>query len=52
MPSVFERVKRFVVLFSRHYIFGLIRLISQFLVLQSRLSTFTRNVMSLRLEVE
>lgn len=52
MPSLFWLVKRFVVLFFKHYIFGLIRLVSQFLVLWSRVSTFTRNVMSLRLWVE
>ncbi|PWK39925.1 hypothetical protein C7534_11145 [Pseudomonas sp. OV226] len=33
MPLLFSIVKRFVVLFFKHYIFGLIRLISQFLVL-------------------
>ncbi len=48
MPSLFCLVKRFVVLFFRHYIFGLIRLISQFSVSQSKVSTFTRKVMSSR----
>ena len=52
MPSLFWLVKRFVVLFFKHYIFGLIRLVSQFLVSQSKVSTFTRRVMSLRLWVE
>ena len=33
MPSLFYPVKRFVVLFFKHYIFRLIRLISQFSVL-------------------
>ncbi|MGF6135448.1 hypothetical protein ABIA54_004309 [Pseudomonas sp. EB276 TE3739] len=33
MPSLFYPVKRFVVLFFKHYIFSLIRLISQFSVL-------------------
>jgi hypothetical protein len=32
MPLLFSIVKRFVVLFFKHYIFGLIRLISQFSV--------------------
>ena len=48
MPLLFWLVKRFVVLFFKHYIFGLIRLISQFLVLWSKVSTFTRKVMSSR----
>jgi len=52
MPSVFWLVKRFVVLFFKHYIFGLIRLISQFLVLQFKVSTFTRRIMSSRPWVE
>ncbi len=52
MPSVFWLVKRFVVLFFKHYIFGLIRLISQFLVLQFRVSTLTRKIMSSRPWVE
>jgi hypothetical protein len=52
LPLLFSIVKRFVVLFFKHYIFGLIRLISQLLVLQSKVSTFTRKVMSLRLWVE
>lgn len=52
MPSLFYPVKHFVVLFFIHYIFGLIRPVSQFLVSQSKVSTFTRRVMSLRLWVE
>ena len=52
MPLLFCIVKRFVVLFLRHYIFGLIRLISQFSVIQSKVSTFTRRVMSSRPWVE
>jgi len=52
MPSVFWLVKRFVVLFLWHYIFGLIRLVSQFSVTGSKVSTFTRSVMSSRPWVE
>ncbi|POA53782.1 hypothetical protein C1889_18125 [Pseudomonas sp. FW507-12TSA] len=52
MPAVFWLVKCFVVLFLRHYIFGLIRLISQFSVPWSRVSTLTRKVMSSRSWVE
>ena len=52
MPLLFCLVKRFVVLFFKHYIFGLIRLISQFLVLQFKVSTLTRTVRSSRPWVE
>ena len=52
MPLLFWLVKRFVVLFFKHYIFSLRRLISQFLVLQFRVSTLTRNVRSSRPWVE
>lgn len=52
MPSLFWLVKHFVVLFFEHYIFGLIRPVSQFRVAQSKVSTFTRSVMSFRLWVE
>ncbi|CRM07754.1 hypothetical protein [Pseudomonas sp. 24 E 1] len=48
MPMLFWIVKCFVVLFFEHYIFSLIRLISQFLVLQFRVSTLTRTVRSSR----
>ncbi len=48
MPMLFWIVKCFVVLFFRHYIFSLIRLISQFLVLQFKVSTLTRKVRSSR----
>ncbi|AJP52934.1 hypothetical protein PF1751_v1c32340 [Pseudomonas simiae] len=52
MPMLFWIVKCFVVLFFKHYIFSLIRLISQFLVLQFRVSTLTRKVRSSRPWVE
>ncbi|AYG08552.1 hypothetical protein D7M10_16265 [Pseudomonas fluorescens] len=52
MPMLFWIVKCFVVLFLWHYIFGLIRLISQFLVLQFKVSTLTRTVRSSRPWVE
>ncbi|OXS20955.1 hypothetical protein CGU36_16405 [Pseudomonas fluorescens] len=52
MPRLFSIVKCFVVLFFKHYIFSLIRLVSQFLVLQFRVSTLTRNVRSSRPWVE
>ena len=48
MHSLFGVVKHFVVLFFKHYIFSLIRLISQFLVLQFKVSTLTRTVRSSR----
>jgi len=52
MPMLFWIVKCFVVLFLWHYIFGLIRLISQFLVLEFKVSTLTRSVRSSRPWVE
>ena len=52
MPMLFWIVKCFVVLFFKHYIFSLRRLISQFLVLQFRVSTLTRKVRSSRPRVE
>ncbi len=48
MPMLFWIVKRFVVLFLWHYIFSLIRLASQFSVLQFKVSTLTRKVRSSR----
>lgn len=48
MPMLLWIVKRFVVLFFKHYIFSLRRLISQFLVLQFKVSTLTRKVRSSR----
>ncbi len=48
MPMLFWIVKCFVVLFFKHYIFSLMRLASQFLVLQFSVSTLTRNVRSSR----
>lgn len=48
MPMLFWIVKCFVVLFFKHYIFSLRRLISQFLVLQFKVSTLTRKVRSSR----
>ena len=48
MPMLFWIVKWFVVLFFKHYIFSLRRLISQFLVLQFKVSTLTRKVRSSR----
>ena len=52
MPMLFWIVKCFVVLIFKHYIFSLRRLISQFLVLQFRVSTLTRKVRSSRPWVE
>ncbi len=48
MPMLFWIVKCFVVLIFKHYIFSLRRLISQFLVLQFKVSTLTRTVRSSR----
>ncbi|CRM76162.1 hypothetical protein [Pseudomonas sp. 37 R 15] len=48
MPMLFWIVNWFVVLFLKHYIFGLIRLASQFLVLQFSVSTLTLTVRSSR----
>ncbi len=48
MPMLFWLVKCFVVLFFKHYIFSLMRLASQFSVLQFRVSTLTRKVRSSR----
>lgn len=52
MHSLFWGVKCFVVLFSKHYIFAFLRLVSQFLVTQFKLSTLTRMVRSSRPWVE
>ena len=48
MPMLFWIVKRFVVLLLWYYIFSLIRLASQFSVLQFKVSTLTRKVRSSR----
>lgn len=48
MPAVFWLVKCFVVLFFEHYIFSLMRLGGQFLVIQFRVSTLTRKLRSSR----